>query len=113
MFAFLQQAPAATTTLRATTRLSTFPEGGLSGVRHLDPFRVGRGVRDVTVVQVPPFVRPGLRIAIRRILPLLLASERRHVEVAPDGTHRFVATAADPIGTEHALAFADERIVAV
>src|SRR3954447_6152107 len=98
MFAFLQQAPAATTTLRARDELSRFPEGGLSGVRHLDPFRVGRGVRDVTVVPVPPFVRPGLRIALRRILPLLLASERRHVEVAPDGTHRLVAAPADLIG---------------
>src|SRR3954453_23427779 len=101
MFAFPQQAPAATTTLRATTRLSTFPEGGLSGVGHLDPFRVGRGIGDVTLVPVPPLVRAALGIALRRVLPLLLASERRHVEIAPDRAHRFVAAAADPIGTEH------------
>src|SRR5260221_5078735 len=38
-----------------------FPHGGLAGVRHLDPFLVGCGVRDVTVVPVPPFVGWRLR----------------------------------------------------
>src|SRR5437762_2685386 len=49
-----------------------FPHGGLSGVRHLDPLRIGRGVGDVTVVPVPPLVRWGLGIALGRVLPLLL-----------------------------------------
>src|ERR1700712_2964254 len=90
-----------------------FPEGGLSGVRHCDPFRVGRGVGDVTVVPVPPFVRPALRITLRRVLPLLLTPERRHVEVAPDRAHRLVAAAVDEVGAEDAIAVADERVVAM
>src|SRR3954449_8742954 len=60
-----------------------FSEGGLAGVRHLDPFRIGRGVRDVAVVPVPPFVRPALWSARGRIFPLFLTSERGDVEVAP------------------------------
>src|ERR1700686_2630510 len=90
-----------------------FPEGGLSCVRHFDPFGVGGCAGNVTVVPVPPLVRPVLGIALRRVLPLLLTAERRHVEVAPDGAHRLVAAAADEIGAEHAFAVADERIVAV
>src|SRR5262249_77435 len=43
-----------------------FPKGGLSGVRHLDPLHVGRGVGDVTLVPVPPFVGPALWVAFRR-----------------------------------------------
>src|SRR5258707_14612167 len=89
------------------------PEGWLSCIRHLVPLRVRRGAGNVTVVPVPPLVRPGLRVVLRRILPLLLAPERRHVEVAPDGAHRLVAAAVDHVGAEHALAVADERVVAV
>src|SRR4051812_4258407 len=90
-----------------------FPKGGLAGVRYRNPFRVGRGTGDVTVVPVPPLVRPRLRVAVRRVFPLLLAPERRHVEVAPDGPHRLVAAAVDHVGAEDALAVADERVVAV
>src|SRR5580704_11495130 len=90
-----------------------FPKRSLSDVRHLHPLRVGRGVRDVTLVPVPPLVRPALRISLRRVLPRLLAPERRHVEVAPDGAHRLVTAAVDEVGAEHALTIADERVVAV
>src|ERR1700739_5043642 len=90
-----------------------FPKRGLSGVRHLNPFRIWRGVGDVTLVPLPPFVRPALGVALRRFLPGLLTPERRHVEVAPDGAHRLVAAAVDEVGAEYALAVADERVVAV
>src|SRR6202023_2814252 len=78
-----------------------------------DPFRVGRGTGDVAVVPVPPFVGPGLRITLRRILPLLLTPERGDVEVAPDRAHRLVAAAVDEIGAIHALAVANKCVVAV
>src|SRR6478752_8863588 len=90
-----------------------FPEGGLSCVRHLDPFGIGRGAGNVTVVPVPPLVRPALGVALPRVLPLLLTAERRHVEVAPDGAHRLVPAAVDHVSPEHAIAVADECIVAV
>src|SRR6266702_2775747 len=90
-----------------------FPKGSLSCVRHLDPLRVGRGARDVTVVPVPPLVRSALGVALRRVFPRLLTSERRHVEIAPGGAHRLVAAAVDEVSAEHALAVADERVVAV
>src|ERR1700754_1292252 len=59
------QLAARTAMPRLTGLAVAFPESGLSGVRHFDPFRVGRGVGDVAVVPVPPFVRPALRIALR------------------------------------------------
>src|SRR3979409_2202381 len=90
-----------------------FPKGGLAGVRHRDPCRVGRGVGDVSVVPVPPLVGSALGVALRRVLPRLLTPERRHVAVAPDGPHRLVAAAVDEIGAKDALAVADERVVAV
>src|ERR1700704_2472044 len=90
-----------------------FPKGRLSGVRHLDPLRVGRGVGDVTLVPVPPLVRSALGVTLRRVLPRLLTPERRHVEVAPGGAHRLVAAAVDEIGAKDALAVADEGVVAV
>src|SRR5690242_16291313 len=55
-------------------------ERGFAGIGHRDPLRVGRGAGHVSVVPVPPLVRPALRIALRRILPFLLAAECRHVE---------------------------------
>src|SRR6202035_585228 len=73
----------------------------------------GRGLGDVTLMPVPPLVRSALRVALRRVLPDLLTTERRHVEVAPSGAHRLVAAAVDEVGAEHALAVADERVVAV
>src|SRR5712675_1184423 len=106
-------APSARAMPRLTGLAVAFPEGGLPGVRDRDPFRVGRGVGDVTLVPVPPFVRPALGVACRRVLPLLLTPERRHVEVVPDGAHRLVAAAVDEVGAEDALAVTDERVVAV
>src|SRR5215216_2185059 len=41
----------------------------------------------VRVVVVPPLVRRGLRVALGRVLPLLLASERGDVEIAPGGAY--------------------------
>src|SRR6202043_2485369 len=98
---------------RLTGLAVAFPKGGLSGVRHLDPLRVGRDVGDVTLVPIPPLVRSALGVALRRILPTLLTPERGHVEIAPGGPHRLVAAAVDEVGAEHALAVADERVVAV
>src|ERR1700730_7925637 len=97
--------------LRFTGLAVAFPKGGLSGVRDLDPLRVGRGLGDVALVPVPPLVRSALGVALRRVLPRLLTAERRHVEVAPGGAYRLVATAVDEVGAEHALAIADERVV--
>src|SRR5437773_2839251 len=110
--AFSSREPISTSLENALAGLF-LPEGGLSCVRHLNPFRVGRGAGDVTVIPVPPLVGPGLRIALRRILPLLLTPERRHVEVVPDAAHRLVAAAVDHVGAEDALAVAEERVVTV
>src|SRR5580692_13043362 len=66
-------------------------EGGFSSVGHLDPLPVRRGFGVVVVVPVPPLVRRGLGVTLRRVLPSLLTGERRDVEVAPGGAHRLVA----------------------
>src|SRR5207245_7626937 len=72
------------------------------------------GLRPVWfVVPDPPLVRRGLRVALRRVLPLLLAPERSQVEVAPGAPHRLVAAVVDEVGAEHAVAVADERVRAV
>src|SRR5215210_4694557 len=64
----------------------------------------GGGVREgrledcrlvVLVVEVPPLVGLGLRVALGRVLPLLLASERGDVEVAPRAAHRLVSALVD------------------
>src|SRR5262245_19792539 len=47
------------------------------------------------VVPDPPLVRRGLRIALRRVLPRLLATERGDVEVGPGTAHRLVAAGVD------------------
>src|SRR6267143_320692 len=88
-------------------------EGGFSSVGHLDPLRVRRGLGLVVVVPVPPLVRRGLGVTLWRVLPGLLTTERRHIEVAPGGSHRLVAAAVDEVCAEHPLAVADECIVAV
>src|SRR6185295_16034245 len=67
----------------------------------------GRAVR---VVVVPPAVRWGLRIALRRVLPFLLAAERRDVQVTPGASHRLVAPAVDEVGPVDPLAVADEGV---
>src|SRR5687767_2201588 len=60
-----------------------FAERRLSGVRYLDPLLVGRGIRHIAVVPVPPLVGRGLGIAFGRVFPDLLPAERRDVEVVP------------------------------
>src|SRR5512132_938085 len=67
----------------------------------------------VLVVEVPPLVRRGLRVALRRVLPLLLAPERGDVEVAPGAAHVLIAAAVDEVGAEDVVAVADERVGAV
>src|ERR1700722_10673744 len=67
----------------------------------------------VLVVPVPPVVRRGLRIALGRVFPLFLASERGHVEVAPGAPEGLVTTVVEEVGTEYLVAVADERIRAV
>src|SRR4051794_8007629 len=69
--------------------------------------------RLVLVVQPPPLVRLGLRVALRRVLPLLLAAERRDVEVAPGRAHVLVAAVVDEVGPEDVVAVAQERVRAV
>jgi hypothetical protein len=90
-----------------------FSEGGFSGVGHLNPLRIRRGLGAVVVVPVPPLVWRRLRVALWRIFPFLLAPERGHVEVAPSAPHRLIAAAIDKVGAEHLVAVADECIVAV
>src|SRR5205823_7258607 len=65
------------------------------------------------VVPDPPLVRRSLRIALRRVLPFLLAPERRDVEVVPSVSHLLVAAVIDEVGAEHAVAVADERVRSV
>src|SRR5437588_9080635 len=65
------------------------------------------------VVPDPPLVRRGLGVALRRILPLLLAPKRSQVEVAPGAPHRLVAAVVDEVGATHAVAVADKRVRAV
>jgi hypothetical protein len=43
------------------------------------------GVLAVRVVVVPPLVGRGLRVALGRVLPVLLAPERGDIEIAPCG----------------------------
>src|SRR5918998_1352644 len=49
----------------------------------------------VLVVQVPPLVWRCLRVALRRVLPLLLAPESGQIEVAPGAAHRLIAAVVD------------------
>src|SRR5262249_178508 len=97
--------PAATT--RASLRGIPLPlfvsAGGLSSVRNLHPFRMGRSFGVVVVVPVPPFVGRRLRVTLGRVLPHLLATERRDIQIAPDGPHRLVAAVIDKIGAEDPL----------
>src|ERR687895_2366481 len=67
----------------------------------------------VLVVVVPPLVRRGLRVALGRVLPLLLPAERRDVEVCPGGAHRLVAALVDEVGAEDLVALADEGVGSV
>src|SRR5215211_2142932 len=67
----------------------------------------------VGVVVVPPPVGRRLRVVLGRVLPVLLAAERGHVQVAPSGAHGLVAAAVDEIGAVDLLTLADERVVPV
>src|SRR5688572_7808469 len=66
--------------------------------------------RRVLVVAVPPGVRRGLRVALRRVLPLLLAPERREVEVAPRAAERLVAALVDEVRAKDVVAVPHERV---
>src|SRR5262245_33679928 len=70
----------------------------------------GRAVR---VVVVPPPVGRGLGVALRRVLPFLLAAERRDVQVAPGAAHRLVAPVVDEVGAVDPVAVAVEDVGAV
>src|SRR5438067_4050365 len=65
------------------------------------------------VVPDPPLLRRGLGIALRRILPLLLAPERSDIEVVPGVSHLLVDAVVDEVGAEQAVAVADECVPAV
>src|SRR5215217_5291932 len=76
--------------------------------------RVRSRALTVRVVVVPPLVGRRLRVAGRRVLPLLLAAERRQVEVGPGAAHRLVTALVDEVGAEDlALVVAEERVRAV
>src|SRR5215211_788514 len=83
------------------------------------PARRPRGRRSlagslaVGVVVVPPLVGRGLRPALGRVLPGLLAPERRDVEKRPGRAHVLVAARVDEVGAEDAVALADEGVVPV
>src|SRR5919198_6244303 len=70
-------------------------------------------LRAVFVVQPPPPIRRGLRIALGRVLPLLLAAKRGDVQVVPGAPHLFIAAAGDEVGAEDAIAVANEGARAV
>ena len=67
----------------------------------------------VGVVVVPPPVGSRLRVVLGRVLPILLAAERGHVQVAPGGAHGLVASAVDEIGAVDPVTLADKRVVPV
>src|SRR5262249_16308569 len=71
-----------------------------------------RGVAEF-VVPLPPLIRRGLWIALRRVLPLLLAPERCDVEVVPSASHLLVAATVNEVRAEHAIVVMDERVRAV
>src|SRR6516225_3944884 len=49
------------------------------------------------VVPLPPLVRRGLRVALGRVLPFLLATERGNVEIVPRAPHLLVAAAVNEV----------------
>src|SRR5687768_6549318 len=89
-----RRAPSAARRRRPSPTGEALPAAHLPGVRSRDLGLV------VLVVEVPPLVRRGLRVALGRVLPLLLAAEGAHVEVAPGAPHRLVAAAVDEVGAE-------------
>ena len=81
------------------------------GSHRLAPSPVRRGLGRVLVVPIPPLVRRGLRVAFRLVLPGILASERRRIEVAPGAPHCFVAAAVDEVGAKDPVAVAKEQLL--
>src|SRR5262249_19119432 len=79
----------------------------------IDPLRIRRRLGAVVIVPVPPLVRRRLRVTLRRVLPGLLTAERRHVEIAPGGSHRLITAIVDEVSAEHSLAIVEEHVVAV
>src|SRR2546421_745030 len=73
--------------------------------------RVGAGL--ILVVTAPPCVGRGLRVALRRVLPLLLGTERREVEVAPRAAQGLGAAMVDEVRGKHVVAFAEEGVGAL
>src|ERR687898_436150 len=67
----------------------------------------------VFVVQPPPAIRRGLRIALGRVLPLLLAAKRGDVQVVPGAPHLLIAAAGDEVRAEDAIAVPNEGARAV
>src|SRR4051812_49961614 len=68
----------------------------------------------VLVVPVPPHVRRGVGVAPGRVLPLLLTTGRRHVQVPPGAAPPLVAAGADAVGAGHlAVVITDGRSLAV
>ena len=91
--------------LRLRLRLFlAFSERRFSVIGYLDPLRVWRGVAVLVVVPVPPLVRRAPRVPRRRVLPSLLAAERRVIQVAPGGPHCLVAT---PVAAEDGISTDD------
>src|ERR1700719_2881541 len=70
-------------------------------LHHFAPSRIDRGVRSVFIVPIPPLVRWSLGVALRRVLPLLLAPERSYIKIAPGAAHRFVTAVIDEVGAKH------------
>src|SRR5580658_1657047 len=62
----------------------------------------------------PPLVPFRLRIPFRRVLPVLLPSHRRHVQVAPYAAHRLIAAIVDEVrAIDLVLIVAEEHVVSV
>src|SRR4029077_6559052 len=61
----------------------------------------------------PPLICRSLRVALRRVLPLLLAAKRSNVEVVPGVSHLLVAAIIDEVRAEYAVAVADESVRAM
>src|ERR1700690_1943883 len=87
--------------------------GPLRICEYIDPLRVRRWLGVVVVVPVPPLVRLGLEVTLRRVLPSLLTAERCEVEIAPGRPHCLVASAVDEVCAEHLVAVAEEHVVPV
>src|SRR5688572_7429727 len=67
------------------------------------------GFRPTVVVPDPPLVGRGLWVVLGRVLPLLLPTERSHVEVAPGASQRLVAAGVDEVGAEDAVVVVSEE----